>query len=209
ACPVWTASNHDVGRFATRWCGGDQRKARLALLVMATLPGAFVLYYGDEIGMTDVAVPPDLQRDKMTHGNLGGQLIRDRGRTPMQWDASPSAGFTADGVRSWLPVGDSAAVNVAAQRGDPGSVLGFCRRLISLRKAELGGQLASYQQLPAAPGLWVYRAGGLLVAANFTAGTVTEMALAGTVLLSTGEPAQLDSGGLALGPWQGLIARPG
>ena len=56
-CPVWTASNHDISRFPTRWCGGDERKARLALLVLATLPGTLVLYYGDEIGMTDVAVP--------------------------------------------------------------------------------------------------------------------------------------------------------
>ena len=57
ACPVWTASNHDVGRFPTRWCGGDERKVRLALLVLATLPGTTVLYYGDEIGMTDVDGP--------------------------------------------------------------------------------------------------------------------------------------------------------
>jgi alpha-glucosidase len=215
ASPVWTASNHDVGRFATRWCEGDGAKVRLALLVLATLPGAFVLYYGDEIGMTDVAVPPGLQRDKMTRGNLGGQLIRDRARTPMQWDTSPSAGFTAAGVTPWLPVGD-AAVNVAAQRGDPGSVLTFCRALIGLRKAELGGGRARYEQLPAPPGLWVYRCGGLLVAANFTgepASFTSEPAsgagLAGTVLLSTGAPAALEAGRLSLGPWQGLIARAG
>ena len=60
ACPVWTASNHDVGRFPTAGAAGDERKTRLALLVLATLPGTLVLYYGDEIGMTDVAVPPEL-----------------------------------------------------------------------------------------------------------------------------------------------------
>ena len=54
ACPVWTSSNHDVGRFPSRWCDGDEPKIRLALLVLATLPGTTVLYYGDEIGMTDV-----------------------------------------------------------------------------------------------------------------------------------------------------------
>ena len=68
--PVWTASNHDISRFPTRWCGGDERKARLALLVLATLPGTFVLYNGDEIAMTDVHVPaalrprPDAGRDR-------------------------------------------------------------------------------------------------------------------------------------------------
>ena len=93
-CPVWTASNHDISRFPTRWCGGDERKVRLALLVLATLPGTLVLYYGDEIGMTDVAVPAALVQDKMRAG-AGGKFSRDRSRTPMPWDASPSAGFTA------------------------------------------------------------------------------------------------------------------
>ena len=39
SCPVWTASNHDVGRFPSRWCGGDDQRTRLALLLLATLPG--------------------------------------------------------------------------------------------------------------------------------------------------------------------------
>ena len=85
ACPVWTASNHDVGRFPTRWCGGDERKARLALLLLATLPGTTVLYYGDEIGMTDVMVPRDLRRDAMS---------RDRGsaeRTAMHTSCATSS----------------------------------------------------------------------------------------------------------------------
>ena len=57
ACPVWTGSNHDVGRFPSRWCDGDPARIRLALLILLTLPGATVLYYGDEIGMTDVDLP--------------------------------------------------------------------------------------------------------------------------------------------------------
>ena len=150
---MWTASNHDVGRFPSRWCGGDERKTRLALLVLATLPGTTVLYYGDEIGMTDVDVPVELQQDKMSRGGgSGGKVNRDRARTPMQWDASPGGGFTAERVTPWLPLGDTAAVNVAGQREDPGSVLRFCRDLISLRHAESGGQIGSYQALPAPPG---------------------------------------------------------
>jgi alpha-glucosidase len=114
-CPVWMASNHDVGRFPSRWCGGDEQRARLALLLLATLPGAVVLYYGDEIGMLDVAVPPELQRDEMTLAEDSQRGNRDRARTPMQWDGSASGGFTA-AARPWLPVGDAAARNVAAER---------------------------------------------------------------------------------------------
>jgi alpha-glucosidase len=222
-CPVWTASNHDISRFPSRWGGGDERKARLALLMLAMLPGTFVLYYGDEIAMTDVDVPPDLRRDQMTSGL--GRDGRDRARTPMQWDASPSAGFTAAGVTPWLPSGDSTARNVAAQRGDPASVLRLCRDLIALRRAEFGragsggagsggagsggagrGRIARYHELPGPPGLWAYRVDGLLVAGNFTGEPVTLDAPAGPVVLSSAGDVALDRGVLA--PWAGVVTRP-
>ena len=81
-----------------------------------------MLYYGDEIGMTDVDVPPGLRRDAMSRGG-GWRGSRDRARTPMQWEPAPAARFTAAGVTPWLPAADSAAVNVADQRDEPGSVL--------------------------------------------------------------------------------------
>jgi alpha-glucosidase len=203
ACPVWTASNHDVGRFPTRWCEGDERKIKLALLVLATLPGTTVLYYGDEIGMTDVSVPPELRRDHMSRQGAS----RDRGRTPMQWDASASAGFTADGVTPWLPVGDAATRNVAGQRDDPASVLRFCRSLLALRRAELGGVIAPCEMLAAAEGQWAYRVGDLVVAANLSDEPTAWPAEAGEILLATaGEP---PPPGRPLGPWEGVIARTG
>ncbi len=229
ACPVWMASNHDVGRFPTRWGGGDERKARIALLILATLPGATVLYYGDEIGMTDVDVPARLRRDKMTRDNTAARENRDRARTPMRWDGSPSGGFTADGVRPWLPLGDTAARDVASQQADRGSVLWLCRDLLSLRRAEFGGQIASYQAVPSPDGQWVYRVGGLLVAANLTDRPAACAEPLGEVLLSSAGPAAApDKGtgvapgpargagpgsagaagpGRTLGPWEGIVAR--
>jgi alpha-glucosidase len=203
ACPVWMASNHDIGRFASRWCGDDERKIRLALLVLATLPGTIVLYYGDEIGMANVQVPFDRRRDRMSSGDPSGG--RDRGRTPMQWDASPDAGFTSAQVRPWLPVGDAAARNVAAQRDDPDSTLAFCRKLITLRHAEFGSAIAAYWPLPSPPGCWAYQIGGLIVQANFTdqpqpAGPVDEILLASHGELPPGDQ-------VALEPWQGIIVR--
>jgi len=184
ACPVWTASNHDVGRFPTRWCRGEERKVRLALMVLATLPGAVVLYYGDEIGMTDAAVPPQLRRDRMSR-ERGWEGSRDRARTPMPWDASLSAGFTADSVTPWLPAGDAAVRNVADQRADPGSVLRFCRRLLALRRAELGGTLAPYELVTAAGDQWAYRVGDLIVAVNLGDAPAVLACPVGDVLLAT------------------------
>ena len=53
AWPCWTGSNHDAGRLATRWCGGDEALARCALLMLVTLRGTPFLYYGDEFALTD------------------------------------------------------------------------------------------------------------------------------------------------------------
>jgi len=158
-----------------------------------------MLYYGDEIAMTDVLVPPQLRRDKMTARQPES---RDVARTPMQWDASPSAGFTGEGVTPWLPFGDHASRNVAAQRDDPGSTLHLCRDLIALRRTAFGGQVAAYERLPAPPGVWAYRSGPLLVTANFTDRPFPVPELAGQVLLSTEKDG---AAGAALGPWQGLV----
>ncbi|HEX5290764.1 MAG TPA: alpha-amylase family glycosyl hydrolase [Streptosporangiaceae bacterium] len=212
ACPVWTASNHDVGRFPSRWCDGDVQRARLALLLLLTLPGAVVLYYGDEIGMLDVAVPPDLQRDEMTLGGENPRGNRDRARTPMQWDGSPGAGFTT-AARPWLPAGDAAARNVADQRADPGSTLSLCRALLALRRAEQAGEIAPYQELAVAGGLWAYQVGGLRVLANLSGEPVTWPGRSGEILISTGgggaAGARRPGDPVTLGAWEGVITRPG
>ncbi len=60
---------------------------------------------------------------------------RDRCRSPLQWNRSPNAGFSPSDVQTWLPVNPyyAAGVNVAAQEGDPGSLLNFYRRRRSMR----------------------------------------------------------------------------
>ena len=73
-------------------------------------------------------------------------LGRDPERTPMQWDASPDAGFTRAGVEPWLPLAaDYREVNVAAQREDPASFLTLYRRLIALRRAEPALHVGAYE----------------------------------------------------------------
>ena len=204
ACPVWMGSNHDLGRFPSRWCGGDERTIRLALLVLATLPGTSVLYYGDEIGMTDVDVPVALRRDHATLAIEHG-ASRDRARTPMPWDGSPGAGFTGPGVTPWLPLGELSRT-VAGQFGDPGSTLSLCRRLLALRRAELGGGITRFENLRVAGGQWAYRTGDLVVATNFTDQPAALPSEAGEVLLTSFPGAEPPPPGV-LRPWEGAITR--
>lgn len=79
--------NHDQSRVATRL--GSQKDARLAAMLQMTLDCVPVIFQGEEIGMEDVKIPKDKQQDPFI------DQLRDPARTPMQWDDSPNAGFTA------------------------------------------------------------------------------------------------------------------
>jgi alpha-glucosidase len=109
--PNWVLGNHDQPRIASR-VGPAQ--ARVAAMLLLTLRGTPTLYYGDEIGMQDVEIPPGLMQDPWEKNVPGLRLGRDPARTPMQWDKSLNAGFTQG--RPWLPVArDFPFVNVSGR----------------------------------------------------------------------------------------------
>jgi len=147
--PAWVMSNHDFGRLASRF--GRERE-RAAALLLLTLPGTAFLYQGDEIGLADGP----------GHEPPYDRAGRDRYRHPMQWDPSPSGGFS-DG-RPWLPVVDPAERNVEDQRGDPRSTLAFVRGLIALRR----GLDPSFEWLDAPEGVLAYARGDRVIAINMT-----------------------------------------
>ena len=151
AWPVWMLSNHDIPRFPTRMCDGDERKARAALFLLLTLRGTPVLYYGDELGMPQAHVPPEQERD------MSG---RDGARTPLPWN-----GAWHD---PWLPLGVEVAP-VAAQRADPDSVLNYCRELIARRRSNVDLVRGTYESLPAPHGVLAFRRGdNTVVAVNLS-----------------------------------------
>jgi len=128
--PNWVLSNHDKPRIAARV---GRQQARVAAMMLLTLRGTPTIYYGDEIGMTDVEIPPDRVEDPFERRVPGQGFGRDPQRTPMQWSGDPNAGFSS--VSPWLPVApDAARFNVETERGDPGSMLSLYRRLLALRR---------------------------------------------------------------------------
>ena len=181
AWPNYVLDNHDNPRLTTR-LGAEN--ARLAAMLLLTLRGTPILYYGDEIGMHDVSIPPDRMQDPAG---------RDPERTPMQWDASPYAGFST--VEPWLPVAeDYQTVNVAVQRDDPTSLLTLYRRLIWTRKESPALHSGSYQPLDGMPEscfAYMREAAGqrLLMVLNFSdeeqSIPLAEVCKPGQVVLST------------------------
>lgn len=144
---AWALSNHDWGWLASRF---GPENARVATMLLLTLPGMAFLYQGDEIGQVD---GPGGSRQYDRAG-------RDRYRHPLQWDGSPSGGFTTGAP--WLPPVDPARRNVADQRGDPASQLAFVRDLIAMRRSLGDG----FQLLDGDAGTVVYERGDHVVALN-------------------------------------------
>ena len=154
--------------------------------------------------MTDVPIPPERIVD------VDG---RDPERTPMQWDASPNAGFTAGAP--WLPVAaDHAKRNVGAQRDDPASLFSLYRRLSWLRKSSPALRRGSYRTVPSPRGVFAFarEADGerVFVALNFTKAARAASFGRGSarVLLSTRHDRDGDEVDLArveLSPDEGVI----
>jgi alpha-glucosidase len=184
--PNWVLGNHDNHRIATR-VGAAQ--ARIAAMLLLTLRGTPTLYYGDEIGMQDGIIPPALVQDPFEKRVPGIGVGRDPARTPMQWEASPNAGFTRG--TPWLPLADGwRATNVAAEAADPGSLLALYHRLIELRRRRPELTAGDWQPLTTDGDVLAYarsHAGARLLVALNLGPTPHRLSLPGPgrVLLST------------------------
>jgi alpha-glucosidase len=202
--PVWMLSNHDLSRFPTRWAGGDPDKARLALMLLLTLRGTPVVYYGDEIAMPDTPAAAESGLDPQ---QLPLRPPRDPARTPMHWTPDRGAGFNDNGAEPWLPIGDNTKANVADQREDPSSPLNLVRDLIALRRANADLRSGAYRRLEAR-GAWAFLRGErLAVALNLSDEAVSLPGLRGRVLIGTdrSRDGSLVSQVLELRPWEGLV----
>jgi alpha-glucosidase len=213
AWPNWVIGNHDISRVATRL---GPEGARLAAMLILTLRGTPTLYYGDELGMTDVPIAPDQVQDPFEKRVPGIGAGRDPERTPMRWDATPSAGFTTG--TPWLPIGDGVAgCNVETERNDPTSMLSLHRALLKLRRKRTALAVGAYERVPATEDCLAFirrhDRERLLVAMNFSPAPVALTLPAefanGRVLFST----TMDRGGnasetLALHAREGVVLAP-
>ncbi len=228
-------SNHDVSRIVSRF-GNDSEEfrrpsAQLLTTFLLSMRGTPYTYYGDEIGMTnidfqtidqyqDIAAINGYKKamsegaDMELHMKQLNFLSRDNGRTPMQWDDSPHAGFTTGDP--WLPVNDNyEEINVAEQENDPNSVLNHFRSMTRLRNDNLVLVYGDYELLlPDHPQLYVYtRTLGdeqWLVLLNFseteTSGTLPQPP-DGSVMINNYEEFDRSDNTVTLQPYQAVVLR--
>ncbi|AUZ47998.1 alpha,alpha-phosphotrehalase [Pseudomonas orientalis] len=229
--------NHDQPRVVSRF-GDDGVHRVVSAKMLATalhlLQGTPYVYQGEELGMTNPGFDRiDQYRDVETLNifrlkrNAGEseassmaaimQKSRDNGRTPMQWNSQPGAGFSSG--EPWIGIPANAAqINVERQRDDPDSVLHHYRALIALRRREPLIQEGIYRELlQGHPQVWAYLREGrgerLLVVNNFY-GTPCEIQLPDQLINAASEQRLLISnypdcpvrtGAVALRPYESFV----
>lgn len=195
--PNWVLGNHDRHRLATRV---TPAQAPVANLMLLTLRGTPTCYYGDELGMENVPIPPEYVQDPpaVNQPEIAHIVGRDPERTPMQWDDSPNAGFSTPKAKPWLPVATNyKTVNVEGQLKEKKSFLNFFRAVMDYRKTSPALKVGSYRSFDlgseeAQKNCFVYERKAdrehLLVALNFS-GKEQKLGLpftgTGKILLST------------------------
>jgi len=211
--PNWVLGNHDRSRIASR-VGPAQ--ARVAAMLLLTLRGTPTLYYGDEIGMHNVAIPPEKVQDPFEKNVPGRGLGRDPQRTPMQWSSAKNAGFTTG--EPWLPIAeDYENVNVEAERDDPASMLTLYSHLIKIRRGESALEVGQFEPMEAAGDLLIYvrrdRESAFLIALNLGLQpqviNFPDRGTEGTIALSThlDRAGERVKGNFNLRPEEGLLVR--
>lgn len=213
---AWNAlfwCNHDQPRIVSRF--GDEGEwrslsAKMLAMVLHGMQGTPYIYQGEELGMTnpgftDIEQYRDVEslnmfRELSAQGRDSAELLailatksRDNSRTPMQWNASPNAGFTQG--TPWIePADNYTEINAQAAVADETSVYYCYQALIKLRKQLPLLTHGDYEDLlPNHPAQWCYRRSyqgkNLYVLANLSAQTQTleisgELPKQGRVLMS-------------------------
>jgi alpha-glucosidase len=165
--PNWVLGNHDRPRVAAK---RGQAQARVAAMLLLTLRGTPTLYYGDELGLSDVTIPAALVQDPRELREPGLALGRDPVRTPMPWDGSGNAGFSA--AKPWLPLhADWPTRNVARMADEPHSILTLYRQLLAVRRLHPALSIGDFALLGEEGDILAYErrhgAQRLIVALNF------------------------------------------
>ncbi len=214
ASPTWVLSNHDVTRHVTRFGrrltsisdtgDGDgsapdlalgTRRARAAVLLLLGLPGGAYVYQGEELGLPEVEdLPEEALRDPIWERSGHERRGRDGCRVPLPWSGdAPPFGFGPPGSTPWLPQPASwAALSVAAQSGDPSSMLELYRAALGLRATHRGLAGAAFRWLPSPDGVLLFeRDAGLVVAVNLGQEPFALPAGLDVVLRSDGQTAAL------------------
>ena len=133
-CVPWWFSSHDQARATSRHGRGDHSAtARFLAAVLCVMPGPLILYQGEELGLPQPHLDPEEIQDPFDAYFWPEGPGRSGPRMPLPWEETrPGFGFTA--AKPWMPMRWPPGVSVHTQLDEDGSVLGFYRQMLALRK---------------------------------------------------------------------------
>ena len=235
--PVSFIGDHDFSRAVSRFGSNlpqfRDRSAKLLATMYLSLRGTPLVYQGDEIGMTNFPFTDVSQYNDIGVHNLWKDLVltnkvtaadylsnnaltsRDNSRTPMQWDATPYAGFTKS-AKPWLAVNPNyTTINVKTEMSDPDSVLAFYHEMIRLRRSKKVLVFGSYKDISGDnPTIYAYRradnTGQAVVILNFSNEASDfhlplGITLKQTLISNVAQDQSPRSGTIHLLPWESII----
>ncbi len=147
--PSYALGNHDNKRIASKV--GTEKQARIAAMLLLTLRGTPTVYYGDEIAMKNVKIPKNMIQDPpaLKQPEIADIVGRDPERTPMQWDKTANAGFSDNGVKTWLPLAKNFKTNnVKSLEANKKSILALFKALAKLRSKNCCLNSGEYKYVP-------------------------------------------------------------
>jgi alpha-glucosidase len=213
---TWVLSNHDVVRHVTRYGRADTRfsldyrqigvytdlalgtrRSRAAVMLLLALPGSAYIYQGEELGLYEVEdIPDEMRQDPMFWQTSGANPGRDGCRVPLPWsgEESPFDFSPPDAAAPWLPQpAQWRSFTVAAEQGDPNSMLELYREALRHRRAEPALGDGPLTWLESAPDVLAFgRGDGFVCVVNLCDAVVALPAYVELILAS----GPLDEGGL-------------
>ncbi|PRY93748.1 alpha-glucosidase [Hasllibacter halocynthiae] len=130
---LWWLSSHDQPRPASAHGDGLPRDARFLMTALALMPGPWLIYQGEELGLPQPFLDYEEDDDPLDRLYWPDGPGRQGARVPIPW-AEGYVGFGFTAGTPWLTMRWGPCLSVAAQEADEGSTLAYVRRLVRFRK---------------------------------------------------------------------------
>ena len=170
--PCWSLSNHDCMRMISRFdCFGERDGfQQMMLLLLLSLRGTPIIYYGEEVDMQEYEITKDELRDPQGIRFWPDIKGRDGCRLPFPWDSKlTNQGFNS-GTKPWLPAVNKLSLDQA--KADSGSTFHVLQEMLQIRKKFPALQNGSYRKILLDGDCFVFERKTedetMLIAANFS-----------------------------------------